>query len=802
VLTDSYLESTGNAETVTSPFAGMSLLETTSQETEQDPRYSDESPFEAAYATESPFAENTSDEADHMADEAADFLESVHDEDFDEALEQLLNEGAAHVLADAQKWTAAPSAAEARESAEQWIAPLVSEWERAIDALQAGLEGADLHEFTQNEFDEFLDSMEITPALQSEVFENFLGGLISKARRFISQKVHQAVKFVKNPVKGIVEAAKSGLQTIKSGVKFIGNQLLGPLLARLKGIGLALLKGVIAKLVTPLTRLLPAPVRPLVPILMKKLGVSEATENEDTEATGDHLGTAALMAHEFDHQLLDLYLSDQTDETSEQLDEAIYDEEPHRDSLAELEDARELLAQQLSAYTGSEPPVAEIEQFVPVVLAIRPLLKLGLKITGAREKLINLIATPLAKLIKDMIGPAATETIARAIGQEPSRMLARAAVNVGFTALGLEAPAHTDQELPGQALASAVESTVLRVADELDESAAADPLQVSAAVQRAFAEAAAAYLPDRVLRSDLPERETADEGGVWIMMPRSVGRRYRFSKYSRVFVVPISRQMARAVRWSDGGTMEGYLLDHGVREWPVQAEVDLYETLPGTVPGHFTRDETLPGAEKPTADEFQPLTAETAGLLLGHPALGRGRRPVVRAGAYRPIPGQRFYRIRVAHLPTRRHRRPRRLVSVHWNPLAKRLRVSIRLSERRARSLQERMQRSAPAGQRDLPAVMTALDRIYSSQLKFRIARRLVNSSVVADPSAAAKLAVALAAAVRNAISAFLVQRGAVLAAAIADPADGVTIRITFNGLGANPQQVPTPTVTAVPGLV
>ncbi len=122
------------------------------------------------------------------------------------------------------------------------------------------------------------------------------------------------------------------------------------------------------------------------------------------------------------------------------------------------------------------------------------------------------------------------------------------------------------------------------------------------------------------------------------MMPRSNRPRYRFRKYTRVFAVPIPRQVARAVRWSDGGTLESYLLDRGVQEWPVQAEIDLYETMPGTLPGHFTRDETLPADERPSDDEYQPLTTRTAGVLLGEPALGRGRRPGVRAGSYRPGP--------------------------------------------------------------------------------------------------------------------------------------------------------------------
>ncbi len=324
---------------------------------------------------------------------------------------------------------------------------------------------------------------------------------------------------------------------------------------------------------------------------------------------------------------------------------------------------------------------------------------------------------------------------------------------------------------------------------------------MSAAAQRAFAEAAAAYLPDRLLRADLPERETANEGGFWVLMPRSTRPGYKFRKYTRTFAAPIPRQVARAVPWSDGGTLETYLLERGAETWPVQAEVDLYETLPGTLPGHFTRDDTLPATEKPSDDEFQPLTTEVAGTLLGEPKLGRGRRTLpTRPGSYRPRPGQRYFRVRVGQLPVRRVKRPRRLVSIQFDPTAKRLRILIRLSERRARSLQARLQRSAPAGQRDLPAVLAALREIALPRLQYRVARRLLKSSMVTDPVAATELAGSIAAATSTGIAMYLLQAGAQLAAAVADPAEGVTVAVTFDGLTGTPGQLPKPEVVASPG--
>ena len=70
----------------------------------------------------------------------------------------------------------------------------------------------------------------------------------------------------------------------------------------------------------------------------------------------------------------------------------------------------------------------------------------------------------MANLIKKMIGPEASKTIATVAGQEPAKMIARAVVDVGFTALGLETAPTQDEFIAGEALASAVEATVMGVA--------------------------------------------------------------------------------------------------------------------------------------------------------------------------------------------------------------------------------------------------------------------------------------------------------------------------------------------------
>ncbi len=419
---DSQVSSRGDTETYSSPFAGLSTIpEPESASSEEIAPESAESPFEGIYFTESPFSEETYSEADEESAAIRDFLAALHDEDFEDALEQLLNEGAARALADAQQWSAPPSEVEAREALEVWIAPLISEWERAVDGFAAGLEHTDLAEIADQELDELLDSLESPATLGSEAFDNFIGKLVRKAKAVVRQTVQRAKAFVKNPVKAAVDIAKSGLKTLTSAGKFLLNKVL----AAVKRAGSAFLKGVVKVLSKPLMRVLPASVRPLAQLLMKRLGVGEVSDSEaspfDVKAVDDETGVAAELTEALDYELAALAFATEADEELAAEVEEFDEDSAEHQLVAELDDARARLATQLSEYTGSGAPIAEIEEFVPAVLAIRPLLKLGLTVTGARSKLINLIATPVANLIKKMIGPEASKTIATVAARNPRK---------------------------------------------------------------------------------------------------------------------------------------------------------------------------------------------------------------------------------------------------------------------------------------------------------------------------------------------------------------------------------------------
>ncbi len=698
------------------------------------------------------------DETEAAAGAEAEFLESLHDEDFAEALERLVDEAAARHVAEQGSWSGRLGEHEAFAALEAWIEPLAQGSETAVGQLADQLEAAHAESLAGEQQETLLEGWTDVPSLGNEAFDQFLGGLLRKARRFAGR----ALKAVGSVVGKILP--------------------IGALLKKLAG----LVKPLLRKVLTSAIGRLPAAAQPLARGLAAKIGLAEA-EASDTES-----GVGGL-AEAFDSEVAALLAPDgggAEGETGEHEGpgQLAADRE---DPVAALDAGRARLAEQLAALPPGATGEPEIAQFVPLVLAVRPLVKLAMSLIG-RQRIVDFLGRGVAALI----GPLITKRAAS--------VLSPLLVDVGLRAFGFEQGGPQPlagtggEQLTGEALAATVEGALGRTLDALPAEALADEVQLGAALQEAFAEAAAAYLPDRMLAPELPERETAGEGGVWVLMPRR-SRPHRYRKYTRVFLVPVSRQTARAVRWGDGTTLETRLLDGGARSWPVQAEVHLYEAVPGTQFGHLTQDESLAEQEHPDAGEFEALTPETAGLLLGEPGLGRAH-PSVHRG--RPRPGLRYVRIRPVD-GVGPVRRTRRRVLVGLDLPRGRLRVSVRLSERQAQQALARLHPAAQGAPRDLAGVLTAVRRVYAPVLGPVLAQRLLRRGLVPDPDLAAAAGRRVSAAVGAALSTFLAERSSALSAAVQDPAAGVTLAVTFTGVTRSSLTTAAPLrgqVTVVPG--
>jgi len=727
-------------------------------------------------------------EAQELQDTVHELLTELEDEDFTDSLEALVDEAAARHTVDLTSWSTAPAPAEARAMLEAWLEPLASEAERSLDALSEQLASLDPATVSEAELEAMLDGVGEVPAMGNEVFEQFLGGLVRKVKSF----------------------AKGAVNVVKKGIAAVGNILpIGVLLDRLKGLVRSLLRGVLQ---TAISRL-PSGVQPIARTVAAKLGIAEA----ETTAPADGQGTSspAILGEAFDTQLVGLLSSDSP---KAEADEAEAEPEADRsaDAQRELDDSRARLAEQLADLGPGESAAPAVQQFLPALLAARPLIKMAVTVIG-RDRVINFVADKIALLIQGLVG------------QDAARQLARPLVDLGFKALGFETPPAPTM-LAGEALAATVEGTMERLMD-LPAEAFADELQLESAVQSAFAEAAAAAIPDRFLREDLPEREVAASGsGVWVLMPRAARPHYRYRRYSRVFVIPVTRPVARAVPWTDGGTLETYLLDRGVRSWPAPAEIRVYETLPGAELGHLAQGEAgeaPSGQVSEQAQEFQPLTPEIAGLLVGEPGLGRrmspaarwpGHHPAFRPPAFRgghpmgpaihhrPVPGRRYVHVRPVAGPAGLHprvRRPRRRVgfALILTGSSPQLRVRLRLSERQGQELAAKLTPVAP-GKPDLAGALAMVKEIYAATLPGRIVSRLTQRGLEPDATRGAAFADKVVAGVTSALSTALQERPHLIASAVQDPADGITVTITFRGVTRESLGNPLPagTVEVAPG--
>src|SRR5215475_14394883 len=401
-------------------------------------------------------------EAQELQDTVHELLAELEDEDFTDSLEALVDEAAARHTVDLTSWSTAPAPAEARAMLEAWLEPLASEAERSLDALSEQLASLDPATVSEAELEAMLDGVGEVPAMGNEVFEQFLGGLVRKVKSF----------------------AKGAVSVVKKGIAAVGNILpIGVLLDRLKGLVRSLLRGVLQ---TAISRL-PSGVQPIARTVAAKLGIAEA----ETTAPADGQGTSspAMLGEAFDTQLVGLLSSDSP---KAEADEAEADRSA--DAQRELDDSRARLAEQLADLGPGESAAPAVQQFLPALLAARPLIKMAVTVIG-RDRVINFVADKIALLIQGLVG------------QDAARQLARPLVDLGFKALGFETPPAPTM-LAGEALAATVEGTMERLMD-LPAEAFADELQLESAVQSAFAEAAAAAIPDRFLRENMPEREVA-----------------------------------------------------------------------------------------------------------------------------------------------------------------------------------------------------------------------------------------------------------------------------------------------------
>lgn len=576
-------------------------VEGTVSRREGAPAYESESPFLAEYG-DFPAA------ADARAEAFADLLGELQDEEFEEAVADLVHEASA--LAEErfafEGGDPAAERIEAERGIRDYLEALALECESMVDRVVQGVGSADLTTMSESELDEFLDRFAPGATSLPPTLDQFGGSFFKK---------------IKKAVKGAVKVAKKGVALAK---KLSPTHLL---LAKLKKLVRPLLERVLKFAINKL----PVSLRPVASQLAKRfIGVAAEAETIDSEEEGEAAAEdPAAIAQEVDTRIAGYILEGEDFDRQVSAVDFGAEHEAGEDAWRELQYERARFAQDATELEEGEDPAPVVERFVPAILAA---LRLGIKVIG-RPRVVNFLAGLLAKLIGKYVGKAQTVALSRAL------------VDTGLKLVSLETPDQPELE-SGYALASTLEDTISRVVQEAPASAWESESVLEAYVREAFQAAASAQFPDGMIRPEL--HEAAQTSGAWVLLPGGT-RRKHYKKYTRVLDVTVTPQMAKGLKSFGGASVQAILRDQVALQpgLSVAARVHLYEAVAGsTLPDIAMHEKSVRGLGKSSREAWSlihPLTPEAAGILLKEPGLGRPVGGKFLADRNRITVGQRFY---------------------------------------------------------------------------------------------------------------------------------------------------------------
>jgi hypothetical protein len=697
-----------------------------------------ESPFVNAFADETGFAG-----ASPEAEVVRSILGELHDTEFDEALYELAHEAASFGV----RGLAPHADIDANQRLlESWIDPLRAESELLFENLAGTFARRPIATLGDDEIDQLVDESARPGRPLEPVFEEFFKKLVKKA---------------KSVVKKVASVAKKGLALA---------QKLSPvhlLLAKLK----KFIRPLVSKVVQMALDKLPPQLRPVAATLAKKLTGSIGLEAEavlEPEASAN----VGMLQQELDEAVVHLMFAGESVGREQMLYEVAGGFEQLHSSGVDVPQLDAARAQFVGEIARVDPQHAGpvVEQFIPAIL---PALHLGIRLLG-RPRVVSTLAKLVSQLIRRFVGPEATPALSRAI------------VDTGMKLMTLEAP-EQEGAAGAYAIASTIEDVVRRVSEASDE-VLDDSRLLEAEVAEAFDKAAGAHFPQRMLTQD--KRESTTAGGTWTLFPRG-----GFKKYTRVFDVELTAELAKAATTFGGTTLEAFLRERLGAELPVRARVHLYEAVPGTWVSRIVRAEKgvagLGAGRKGAWQQFHPLTPHNASVLLREPGLGREV-----SGKYTATPrqlavGQRVYFLELPGLPARPLARASGVDAVADFPKNE-LRLAVFLAERHAQSLAQRLSGGASLGAALAalkPVISEGIRKALSGNVRGRV--RIIHEAVDSEGFTGGALgrvgSVMLDQLSRKvsdwtmkAIADELQQQAQRFVAAAQDPSDGVTVQVTL----------------------
>jgi hypothetical protein len=742
-----------------SPFPSTTTMRFAGEEPEWE---EGQAPYLNSTQVNSPFRsiyELASDEGtiDPEAEEVMEFLNELYDEEFDEAVFELVSEADEFYQDRFESEYGDPlvQKMQAMRMLEQHFAPLVTEAETFLDTMAKELGQRNPNAISEAEIEAFIDRYEPQTTL-SPSFENFLGNL-----------------------------AKKVVNVAKTGMKAVGQLGLKPILEKLKQLLNPLLKKVLGMAINKL----PIALRPIAEQLKTRFLNQELEEEATSEedATPDISG----IQREFDEQIANLLFAKETVEQELAIAEYIREAQKPmtHDPLSDLDRARSQFITRLGELREGEDPTPLVENFIPALL---PVLKVAINLTG-RSKIVAYLAKLLAKLVQKFVGP------------QYAPALSQAMVDVGLRLINLEATPEDEAYAARAAVAATVEDTVRQVAalpeyilvnQELLEGYALEAFEQSAAINLP------PVLPERVYEARPELRETTGIKSTWVLQPLRGKKRYK--KCTRVYETMITPHMARVVKTFCDVPLAEFLQDRlGLKPGrAIKARVHLYEAIPGTLLSQICKSERhVPGLGAIAAwTNLHPLTPEAAGMVFGQPGLGRevpekylDHQPTTAVGQrlyYLEIPDARPQVVPVSG-GSPKARRIRQL-SLKFNFAQDKILVNLFLSEAVAQAIAVKLRQRAAIG-----TVMPHLSAVFEPRVKKILTGKhhshlkMVHGTVLPKESRGRvlrrlpqmvreKLSKMLIEWLGQSLSNYLQQKPQDFIAATENPADGVTMKIVF----------------------
>ena len=331
----------------------------------------------------------------------------LEDEEFGEAVQALVDEAAGRHLAAVGGWPSGGTEQLAAGEVEAWMAGIASEADRLLEHVERHFATRTPESLAEGEVEAVLTEALASQGRPGLDGEDFLGTLARKVGSF---------------AKGVGKLAKRGIAVA-------GRHLMGPLFGILRKLVPQLLKRVLGFALNKL----PPSLQKDATTLAAKLGIAlpaaaaAAAPAPSTEpvpspepAPEPSAPAGATLAELFDAELAGAVAAEQQATTDQYETESAFGaagEAQDDGAVARLDSARADLVDQIAGADPGSVLTAELEQFLPVVMAALPLVRTGIRLLG-RDKVVGLIAKPLAELIKGHVGPEATRALSRAIADK------------------------------------------------------------------------------------------------------------------------------------------------------------------------------------------------------------------------------------------------------------------------------------------------------------------------------------------------------------------------------------------------